>query len=430
MKKNIKNIELENKNSSEAVQILPESTFTQEQVEDQLQASEEKITKQKSKRKKILNLVMLVLNFVVVAGILCFQLLGGDVISFGSMLDTHFNVWFLIVCLLLHAITIIIESLQLLMLIKFSTKRARPFLSLKAQVVGRYYDAVTPLSSGGQPFQIMYMTNRGIPASSAVSVTMGKYVYGQLAWVIIGIIAVIYGFQKNILTDFAAIGTFCILGFIACFAVMTAVIVLSVSKKIGKRLAVALLKFLEKIKIVKNYEKQYTRVMKTVSDYQSIMTQFASSFWQFIKNLSLALVRNIIFYSIPYFIYCTIVGWDPSVWFQMAIISIIVDLASTIMPLPGGTGVNELSFTAIFASFFGKSVFWAMLIWRFLSFYLFIVEGIVFITYDYFIGNKKWKWTNKKWALEKESAQFKEEQIKNYKKNKNKQTKDKMSIKI
>ena len=68
------------------------------------------------------------------------------------------------------------------MLIKSSTKKKRPFLAYKVAAIGRYYDYVTPFASGGQPFQIYYLTNRGVKASSAISIPLAKYIVQQIVF--------------------------------------------------------------------------------------------------------------------------------------------------------------------------------------------------------------------------------------------------------
>ena len=43
----------------------------------------------------------------------------------------------------------------------------------------------------------------------------------------------------------------------------------------------------------------------------------------------------------------------------------------------------------MFATFFAGASFWALLFWRCLTYYAFIIQGISIILYDAIIGNKK-----------------------------------------
>ena len=61
------------------------------------------------------------------------------------------------------------------------------------------------------------------------------------------------------------------------------------------------------------------------------------------------------------------------------------------------------------------TVFWALLFWRFMTYYIYILQGVFIVIYDYSYGNKKYRWLEKKWQLEKESNSFQEEQIRKYK---------------
>ena len=197
------------------------------------------------------------------------------------------------------------------------------------------------------------------------------------------------------------------------------ILVLSLSKKIGKKLVVKTLKLLQKMRIVKNYEKQYERVMKVVSGYQGTMSEYAKDVGFFIVIVLISILINIIHYSIPFFIYLLFGGTNIALWPNMLVLAVMIELAASFIPLPGGTGMNEISFTVMFAPYFtGGTIFWALLLWRFMSYYIYLLQGIGVIIYDYAIGNKKYNWQKRKWELEAESKLFREQQIKNYKKQK------------
>ena len=198
-------------------------------------------------------------------------------------------------------------------------------------------------------------------------------------------------------------------------------IFLSVSKSVGKKLVGWVLKFLKKIKIVKNYDKQYNKVLKVVSDYQTTMQEYAKAKGKFVLLLFISILQYILTYAIPFGIVCFFLGWRPDLFLQVFIMGVMIEMAASFIPIPGGSGVSELSFTALFASLFTEgTLFWALIIWRFMSYYIFIIQGIVVIMYDYFIGNKKYSWLKRKWELEAESTEFKEQKLKNYQRSKNK----------
>ena len=397
------NNEIENINYSE-----------QEQLED----AEQSVSKQKGKKKKIWNAIFFIINIVVVCGILYYQLTHENISSFSELKGLKF--YYIPVLLLIFATIMTLDAYRTNLFLKKSGNRSRPYLCYKMCAIGRYYDNITPMSSGGEPSQIFYMNHRGLNASSSISVPMARYVVSQMSWMIIGLTAVICIIFTNVM-DVSVVLVIGLLGFAINVTLLSVCLILSMSKRLGNKLVVKVLRFLQKIHVVKHYEKQYDKVMKIVVSYQNTMTTYAKNKWFFLYTLLISISIYILTYTMPYVIYLMLGGTNYAVWPSMLVFSVIIELGSSIIPLPGGTGMNEISFTVIFASVFPEgTVFWGLLFWRFMTYYIYILQGISIIIYDYFIGNRKFKWLQKKWELETESALFKEEQIRKYNKQRKK----------
>ncbi|MFR3347348.1 MAG: lysylphosphatidylglycerol synthase domain-containing protein [Christensenellales bacterium] len=56
--------------------------------------------------------------------------------------------------------------------------------ALKTAILGKYYDFITPLGSGGQPFQIVYLsTQKKIPIGPATSIPLSGMIVYQVGYV-------------------------------------------------------------------------------------------------------------------------------------------------------------------------------------------------------------------------------------------------------
>ena len=391
----------------------------EQKQKEQLDYAEQSVSKQKTKKKKVWNAIFFAFNIVVVVVILSYQITKETITPISDI--KNFRGYFIPVIIAAFALVMLIDTHRTNIFLKQSGSRSRPYLCYKMCAIGKYYDNITPMSSGGEPSQIFYMNHRGLDASTAISVPMARYVVSQIAWMIVGIFAVLTIIFEGTM-DVSVVLVVGLVGFGANFLLTSLCLLLSMNKKLGNKLVVKVLKFLKKIKIIKHYDKQYERVNNVVGNYQSTMQTYAKNKFVFIYAILISVLIFIINYTMPYLIYLLLGGTKYSVWFDMVIYSVIIELASSIIPLPGGTGMNEISFTVIFGSIFpGGTVFWGLLIWRFMTFYMYILQGISIIIYDYVHGNKKFKWLQKKWELEAESAIFKEEQIKNYKSKRKKQ---------
>ena len=362
---------------------------------------------------------MFLLNIAVVVIIFITQLAKEDLMSITELLSKNLNYWFILLTFVCFGLIALTDTVRLNVLTKQSSGRSRPFLCYKTFALGRYYDCITPMSTGGQPFQIFYMKSRGLSASASISVPMGRYIIGQISWGILATVSIILASTLNEM-DASQVSIVSYVGYAINMFIVVFIIFLSVSKGVGKKLVVWALKFLHKIKIVKNYEAQYNKVLKVVNDYQTAIQGYAKHFGQFLILLLLSLLNSLLTYFLPFLICSAFIGFDASLIVPTMVMSMMIDMASGFIPLPGGTGMSELSFTALFASILDGSVmFWALLMWRFMSYYIYILQGICVIAYDYLIGNKKYEWQRRKWELEAESIAFREEKIKNYKRGKN-----------
>ena len=130
--------------------------------------------------------------------------------------------------------------------------------------------------------------------------------------------------------------------------------------------------------------------MRFVREYQKSMRLFTSNIFVVFLSLLLSFLYIIVQGTIPFLIYCAFNGFDPTMWWTILSKLVILECAVSFIPLPGGAGASELSFTAMFGSLFaGGSFFWAILIWRLIVYYAFILQGFVVIIYDMIIGDKK-----------------------------------------
>ena len=311
-------------------------------------------------------------------------------------------------------------------LLKQSTGKWQFGTAYKVNEIGRYYDAVTPMSTGGQAFQVTYLKARGIPLHTSLSIPMAKYVFGQIAWVLLSLVCLIISFVDKSYGNFVSILS--VIGFILGSVVLFLTIFLSVCKKVGKKIVVKVLKFLYKIKIIKNYEKQYEKITKYISDFQDVMKQYAKSPKDFIIMLILSLGKNILNYCIPFFVVRLFSpGTEGALFFRLFVMTILVDMSASFFPLPGGSGLNEVSFMTAFGLVVGQTniLVWVLFIWRFFSYYIYLLQGVCILCYDMAYGNKKYRWQVRRDNLVEESMVFKQNQINKFRADRAKRRKNK-----
>lgn len=415
---NDQNSELKN-NDENLKQMQDEAIILQKRKLDEVEQS---VSKRNSKRSKVLNALFFVLNIVVVAGILVYQLLKEDM----KPIDGKFDFGALLVVACLLALVVFSETLAISYLLKQTTGRWRLGTAYKVSQLGKYYDSVTPMATGGQPFQITYLKSHGTPIHTALSIPLAKYVFSQIAWVITSFICLVISWTDSSYGTFVSIAS--ILGFIFSSIMLFVTLFLSICKTVGKKLVVKGLKLLHKMKIIKNYDKQYEKITKYISDFQDVMKQYARSPKDFIIMLFLSLAKNFIMYSMPFFVAKFFMPELAGYYYiKLFVMTCLVDLSSSFFPLPGGTGMNEISFTAAFGAVVGKSAYlaWVLIFWRICSYYFYLIQGVCVLSYDFAYGNKKYKWEVVRGNLAQESEVFKQEQINRFRADRAKRRKNK-----
>ncbi len=396
-------------------------------LEEKIVDVEKEVKESGSKKSKIKNILFFVLNIVLVVGILLWNILTSDDFTKIAFSDIKFRYVLVALCLLL--MINIADVMSVHRMIYRKTMRSRWHLSYKAAATLRYYDAITPLASGGQAFMVTYLTGRDVPASTSLSVPMAKLVFQHIAWLLITSVCLIISFTNGLSQTFVSATS--VIGFMLTFILVSFILFLSLSKRFGHKMVSGCLKFLHKIRIVKNYEKQYEKVMNLVEDYQNIIKEYSRSVWDIIYQILLHAIRIICLFSIPYFI-CLIfpyAGGKTGGFSDFFVYTALIDLASSFIPLPGGTGMNEITFAALFKDYLGGHTFWALLLWRFCSYYFYLLQGIGVIAYDTVYGNRKYRWVKKRFALQEESQEFRRLQIENFRQERARRRKTQKKIK-
>ena len=360
-------------------------------IEEKIAKAENSQSKKKSKKKKIFNVLFFILNVVLVVAVFYnFAHEQGGIQPLSTLFANKPKWTFLFVALGLYFATVLFNTFKFLFLIYSRTKKWRFWFSFKLATIGRYYDHITPMGSGGQPFEIYYLKKDGYPGDIATAIPIAKYMAWQVAFMAIcGFILIAYS------SNYASTPLVLVLawiGFALILLLFLFVLFMSITKKWGASLVVGVLKLLHKMHIIKDYKKVLVKVLKFVKQYQLCIKTFAKSPFTLITVLLSSIASLITNALIAYFIYISFVA-DPIVsWWDIVCKCFICELAVCFVPLPGGSGATELSFNALMGSLFTEgTLFWGILLWRFLTYYLYIIQGLFILVLDMITGKRKLK---------------------------------------
>ena len=359
--------------------------------------SGQELKKQPKHKKKVWSLVFFLVNIFVIAIVLASQLTSEQGIdSFTEVFKSDVILEYIIIAIGCFLLSNIVSSFKLDIYHKKLQKRYRPLLCFKNQMMGKYYTKLTPFGLGGQPFQVYYFGKYGVKASNSLTMVSCSYVSNKLMYCLLAIV-MMATFKRNTLlmsqgnlVNIVIILAFISVMFLALF--LTFVMLMCLNKKLGHKIVAGIIKILTKLRIVKNPASVYLKIMRPVLVFHRKMQKFFASKGITLTFLILSLLEYIIEFSVLFFVYSAFNGFDLNVYWQLLSISVIIELACHSIPLPGGSGLAELSFSTIFASLFDSGVlFWALIIWRVITYYTYLFSGLGIIVYDYAYGKRKIK---------------------------------------
>ena len=372
-----------------------------------LEEAKEKVEQQKTSKIQKLNWAFFALNILILAAILIYQSTTFGVVSLDVLKENaRFSILFY--TLLLFVVIMLIESFRTHILLYKATRQFRPFLCYKASAISRYYDCVTPFASGGQPFEIFYLNSRGVHGGIATSVPLTKAMYNNVAFILVSVFVLICnskiftGQEQNVIIIWGII-SLCI----SCL-ILLILVLFAISKRVMPRILMSCLKLGKRMHFVKDERVLFSKYMRTILEFQKSTKHYIANVWITLGSVLCAAAIIIVKAFIPVMLYWAF-HTEATGEIIIEILSkfILVELATKYIPIPGGSGVAEISFSALFATLFNDgTLFWAMLFFRILNYFIYLLQGVIVLVYDFAYGNKKNKEYKKKLALkEKEIMQ-------------------------
>ena len=369
------------------VEDKPINTPETQQAEEELQkiapVSEGEVLKTKSASKKwLIAALFIAVNVLAILLTAVMEFIGDEhPINIHKVIGTFTENWgWGLGALILVAFSILLEAAKRFFFLRTTIKENKPIISLNAAVLVKYYDNITPLGGGGQPFEIYYLKKKGLPIGIASGVPLVSYALNKIAYVFVSLLALLtFGFGET----GPVIRVLCLIGLLVNLIVPTAIILFALLPRFSSGVARIIAKIAKKLHLVKNEQEYYNSMTGSFTEYAECIKYFLhKSKATIIIGFVCSIAYFLAIYSLPYFT-IRMSGNHNVSWGRMFTYCVICYASITLLPTPGGSGGAELSFRSIFESYLsGGILFWSMLSWRIFSYYLFIFLGLGLVIYQ------------------------------------------------
>ena len=353
------------------------------------------------KKRRRRNMISFIVSLLIIGCVvyLLFELSNtleqGDSATFYDLLD-GMNWWYLLIAVGLFIIMYAADTLKYTLLGRSYGHKLGIAKDMKVALIGKYYEAITPFATGGQPMQIYYFYKNGMSGSKSTSITMVKYAVQMLAVTVVAAIVMGLGVGKlGMIENEITRNTILICGwvgfginaFIPVFVTFIVFCPRAVSWVIN-----LFVRLLYKIKIIKNADKLETKIRQWVDDF-AVFSQFVyKKPLTFLLLFVLCLFEPIIQFIIPYFVLVAMCGTEVmgmeggALLFSVMVLSMYATYAAAFIPTPGNSGAVESVFMLAFTVVAESVLFWYVIVWRFLLYYIYVFLGVGMNVYD-LVGN-------------------------------------------
>ncbi|MCR4780582.1 MAG: flippase-like domain-containing protein [Ruminiclostridium sp.] len=249
--------------------------------------------------------------------------------------------------------------------------------TLLVTMIGQYFNCITPFASGGQPMQAYTYVKRGLTLSSALTALLSRFIVYQFTLTLYSVVFLIFKLPMFTEGDLKPLTFLVIAGFIVNTFVIILLFMLAFFRTATTKLAHGVIILLGKLHILKQPDDTREYLDKELSQYYENFMFIKSRPVMVLKMFLATVVQLLVYFSITYVIYIGF-GMRETDFFTIIACQAFVLMISGFVPLPGAMGAAEGSYAAFFKPIFGDyytgvSTF----IWRFLTFYLPILIGII-----------------------------------------------------
>ncbi len=245
-----------------------------------------------------------------------------------------------------------------------------------------FFNGITPFSLGGQPFQLYLLKKRNnIDYATGSNILFKDFYCYQIGFVFISIVFFILNFIFKFFVADVLMSKLILVGFIINFVIALFLIYLPYTKGNYNGVILFSINVLSKLRLIKEKQRVLDNMNEGIKKFKSQIDEVKSNIMLVLKCSILNILKTCGMGVVAYLAFKSI-GVNISIYMSIILVLFVYNMSSFV-PVPGASGGVEYGFVSVFTSFLlgevGILVSVAMIIWRFLTYYMpLIVGGVLF----------------------------------------------------
>ena len=253
--------------------------------------------------------------------------------------------------------------------------------AVNACLIGFYYSNITPSSAGGQPMQVNSLRKAGIPVGYGTMTATIRFVCNQTAITLMSLIFWILN-RDFVLRQLGDAVWLARLGWIINFAAVPLCLMAAFQRNLIQRLACWMIRLGTKMRIIKNEEAAVAATTNVLDTYHTALVELSRRPGQILLQVLCSCASLLGAIGSICFVYHAF-GFSGTPWYQLLTISFLLYISACYTPLPGASGAQEGGFLLYYQGIIpGDRIGLALLVWRFFTYYMFLIVGVAAVIGD------------------------------------------------
>lgn len=286
------------------------------------------------------------------------------------------NIWALIMVFGLMLLSYVCEAGILATLAHRKDEPKRSAWSfLRIPIIQALFNAITPMSTGGQPSQLAAMIQMGMEGGSSTSILLMKFIIYQIVVFFAYVFTIIFGFH-TVMTKFAGLAVFIAIGFLIHISSIIFLLAIMFTYRFTKRATNWGMDLLGKFMKKERVENWRKATLEKIDTFYAESQKLKKEKNKLVIASVLTILQLLFFYSIPFMVLTALNV--PCSWSSVTQMNIMIIMFMAIIPIPGASGGAEYSFQTLFSAFISShgALILAMFVWRFATYFFGMILGI------------------------------------------------------
>lgn len=259
---------------------------------------------------------------------------------------------------------------------------------VNASLIGFYYSNITPTSAGGQPMLVNSMRKAGIPVGYGTMAATIRFICNQFAVATLSLVFWLLN-RDFVRAQLGDVIWLIRLGWVINFSGVPLVLMAAFQRNLIQRIAEWVIGLGIKIRLVKNREAAVASVTEVLDTYHTALRTLIRNPGRIILQMLIAMVGTMGLIGSIYFVYHAF-GFTGTPWYQLITTSFLLYVSACYTPLPGASGAQEGGFLLFYRGMIpGDKIGLALLVWRFFTYYLFLLVGVLMVLLEKIIVNRE-----------------------------------------